>query len=109
MGMPGPFRSSCKSSPYAVQGSNPNPELFKVLMEHYQNGFLVLLVEYDGCTNYEGKKLLVYQGFKNSHELILHNFGRLDPHFDNRNRRSSPIARFRPEQASIDLIDKMIR
>ena len=100
------LKRSCSSSPYAVPDSNPNPRNFKILTEEYIRGFLVLTVQYPNCTNYEGKKLMVYSGFKTSKELIAYNKGELDPHFAN--TIGSPIARFRPSEDSLPIIEAMI-
>jgi len=103
----GPFSGrTCSSSPYAVPNSNPNPERFKIIDEWSQNGFLILLVNYPDAKNYEGNKLLVYRGFISSSMLLAHNRGRLDPHFYQ--DKGSPIARFRPDAESVELINWMI-
>jgi len=98
--------SRCSSSPYAVANSNPRPENFKIVKEKYLNGYLILIVKYPDCSNYEGKKLLVYEGFKTSLALLKYNKGRLDPHFSR--DKGSPIARFKPTPESMDLVSRMI-
>ena len=105
MGM-GFFGRSCYSSPYAVQDSNPNPTNFVILHEQNIGKYLILHVKYPDCKNFEGQKLMVYKGFKNSEELLKHNLFKLDPHF--RNDKGSPIARFAPTTASLILIERMI-
>lgn len=102
-----PFHRSCSSSPYAVPNSNPNPEKFTILRELYVNGYLILVVHYPDCINYEGKKMMVYQGFANSKDLINYNNGTLDPHFSSIGK-GSPIARFKPTEESLELVFKMI-
>lgn len=97
---------SCWSSPYAVPNSNPDPEVFRILQEDLINGYLILLVEYPNCTNFEGKKLMVYKGFNSSAALLKLNRGKLDPHFAT--TKGSPIARFRPTEESEELIKRMI-
>lgn len=102
----GPRCSGNPCEPAAV-APNPNPGRFKILKEQVIGKYLVLLVEYPGCTNYEGKKLLVYEGWKSSAGLLFHNLYRLDPHFaDN---VGAPIARFRPTEESLELIERMCR
>jgi hypothetical protein len=96
----------CSSSPYAVIDSNPKPDNFKILNEQYLNGYLILIVEYPDCKNYEGKKLLVYKGFTTGIELLKHNDGKLDPHFSK--DKGSPIARFKPTIESMELVSRMI-
>lgn len=102
-----PLARKCSSSPYAAPDSNPNPAVFTILTEKMIGKFLVLHVNYPNCTNFEGHKLMVYKGFKNSKDLLRLNNGKLDPHFSN--KRGSPIARFAPVQSSIDLIEKMAK
>jgi hypothetical protein len=96
---------SCTSSPYAVQDSNPDPSNFKIIDERMVGKYLVLLVSYPNCKNFEGKKLMVYENFTSSKELIKFNSGKLDPHFAN--RKGSPIARFAPASESLILIERM--
>lgn len=96
----------CWSSPYAVADSNPDPVNFKILHEQLINGYLILFVEYPNCTNFEGKKLMVYKGFNSSAALLKLNNGELDPHFSK--GKGSPIARFRPTPESQELIKRMI-
>lgn len=105
MGVLNKFKN-CMSSPYAVANSNPDPSKFKIINEEYHNGYLVLMVDYPDCTNFEGRKLLVYEGFENSQQLIKFNLFKLDPHFAD--RRGSPIARFKPTDESLILIERMI-
>ena len=101
-----PLSRKCSSSPYAVDNSNPDPKNFIIVNEKEHRGYLILLVKYPNCTNYEGKKLLVYEGFKSSKELLEHNNNKLDPHFSD--TVGSPMARFRPRQTSVKLIEAMI-
>lgn len=96
----------CWTSPYAVVNSNPDPQNFKILKEEAVNGYLILLVEYPNCTNFEGRKLMVYKGFNSSAALLKLNKGELDPHFAR--SAGSPIARFRPTSESEDLIKRLV-
>lgn len=97
----------CQSSPYAAPNSNPDALNFRIITEQRIGKYLVLLVHYPDCTNYEGKKLMVYEGFNSAQELIKHNLGKLDPHFSTGS--GSPIARFKPTDASLELIERMIK
>lgn len=67
-------------------GGNPDPRNFKVLIAEPIGDYWLFMVEYPGCTNFEGKKILVWKG-----EMIQ---DVLDPHF---NERSGLLARFRPD------------
>ena len=97
----------CKSSPYAVPDSNPDPANFTIHSELKLGEYLVMLVQYPNCTNYEGQKLLVYSGFKSSKELLKKTNGKLDPHFSEEG--VSPIARFKPCALSYELIRQMVQ
>jgi len=74
---------------------NPDPKKFKIVDNCSIGDFLILEVQYPDCTNYEGRKLLVYEA---SSEFVLleQNKGTLDPHFSNNPDFYSPIARFEP-------------
>lgn len=73
-------------SPEAV-APNPSPSNWTLLKAaEFKNGY-VLRVKYNGCTNFEGVKVMVYKGGY-SHSRLL------DPHFSD--DTNSPFARFRP-------------
>lgn len=75
--------------------SNPNPKNFKILKNKKINDFLILWVHYPDCNNYEGRKILVFEG------VTLSKLKRqkvLDPHFSEANNYCSPIARFVPTE-----------
>jgi hypothetical protein len=114
MGIPGPFsRSSvCRDSahqsseptrtietriiekPVLVVG-NPNPINFRILKMQEVGKFQVLLVKYTDCINYEGCKILVFEG---ATQAQLKRLKSMDPHFCNCDAHISPIARFKPTQ-----------
>ena len=87
----------CKSSPYSLQGSNPNPSNYIVskatIVKGPNSSLLVMLVVYPDCTNFEGKKILVYKTNLTAKEF-LNKTRKLDPHFST--NELSPIARFAP-------------
>lgn len=56
---------------------------------------LVAEVQYEGCTNYEGRKILVYEKLSDG-ELLQLRF--LDPHFCDSATHKSPVARLEPTQ-----------
>ncbi len=49
---------------------NPNPLNYKIINYSHEGRFLVVLIEYPDCTNYEGKKILVYEGIYNIETLL---------------------------------------
>lgn len=96
---PGYKYRGCSSSPYSVPGSNPVPSNFKVVdWRHFRNRkgkvHLLVKVKYPDATNYEGVKIMVYEGFDQVHDLLERVNYKLDPHFSA--NRISPIARFAP-------------
>ncbi len=83
----GPFKRSCFTNSAQV-APNPNPGAWALEKKvEYENAY-VLLVTYIGCTNFEGKKLMVFRGKYRCRPW-------LDPHFSE--DPDSPIARFRPD------------
>lgn len=72
---------------------NPDPKLFRVVKHFAKKGHLALLVNYPGCTNYEGDKVLVYRNTRLA-ELLAQ--GTIDPHFSQNPHYLSPCARFEP-------------
>lgn len=88
----------------------PDPVSFKVL-EIYVQSFRVkdkkpvaLKIKYDGCSNYNGIKILVYES-KEAFE-ILSKRGSVDPHF--LENEYSPIARFEPTERGWMLACKLV-
>lgn len=73
---------------------NPNPENYTILAhKEFSNGKLLVKIQYDDCTNYEGKKILLYDKctLKQLQDQKL-----IDPHFSDNKEFKSPIARFEP-------------
>lgn len=76
-----------------VVAPNPDPANYRVLHKELIGKFLILHVQYPGCTNYEGTKILVYENVKWEQ---LQKQKSLDPHFSQSTLYHSPIARFVP-------------
>lgn len=72
---------------------NPDPTKYKIILHKEQNGFLLVLINYPNCTNYEGNKILLYKGVTYN-QLVSQKV--IDPHFSENKRFKSPIARFEP-------------
>lgn len=82
---------------------NPNPNNFKILNATFKGKYTVALIEYHGCTNFEGRKILVFKGNKLDY---LKSIKSLDPHFMTNN---DIVARLRPDsdgEAIISLLFK---
>lgn len=80
---------------------NPDPRNFEVIRDFVQGDFIALEIRYPGCTNFEGRKILIIQntrsqslGFWWITNLLS---GPIDPHFQGlfRERYRLP-ARFEP-------------
>lgn len=71
---------------------NPDPRKFTISYTMTRPPFIAVMAVYEGCTNFEGQKVMV---FKATLEEIERQ-GMLDPHFCDGDH-ISPIARFRPD------------
>lgn len=72
---------------------NPDPLNYEILRSQQVGRHLVVEVKYLDCTNYEGRKIMVYSNLTISN-LILQKV--VDPHFTVSDKFRSPIARFEP-------------
>lgn len=83
-----PFKSCSIND--SVRTPNPDPSRWKLLqVEQFDNAY-IMYVQYEDCDNFEGRKIMVYEG------LYRHQPNSpLDPHFDD--TKSSPVARFKPD------------
>ncbi len=70
---------------------NPDPENFKIERIADVGSYVCALVYYPDCTNFEGRKLIVFEQTSQAEILGLNN---LDPHFE---EDGNVIARFRPD------------
>ncbi len=92
------------SSSYDENGdstqSSPNPDPQNCIIERFEqkNNHLLVEIHYPTCTNYEGKKVLLYQGITLKALQEQQKIVGIDPHFSNNPNYLSPIARFEPTQ-----------
>ena len=70
---------------------NPDPSQFTLLCEESVGSFYVVEIRYHGCTNYEGRKIMLYE---RQDWLALRESKVIDPHFFD--GHPSPVARFEP-------------
>lgn len=84
---------------------NPREDNFKILVAGEINGHLILEVVYPDCTNFEGKKLMVYKRGVTLLEIV--NQKSLDPHFQDNSNYISPVARFIPNALGWELARRM--
>ena len=89
------FGRRCSNNPTEEEAvaPNPSPSRFDIeWVEEYANAH-VLSVTYLDCTNFEGRKILVYEG-----DFV--ELAKRDPHFA---IGYSPIARFKPTEKGIEM------
>ncbi len=83
----------CQPAKKKVVDVNPQPDNYKILGSKTVNKLLIVEIKYPNCTNFEGKKILVFKGVTieqlNAQKLI-------DPHFSKSTKFIHPIARFVP-------------
>lgn len=72
---------------------NPNPANYRIINDLQINNNLVVEILYPDCSNYEGRKILVFKGI--SLEKLLKQ-KLIDPHFSENKKYKSPFARFEP-------------
>lgn len=73
---------------------NPDPHKYEIIDSISINNFLIVIIKYPNCTNYEGKKILVYRNC--TIEQLKNQAEGIDPHFCRKKYPKSPIARFEP-------------
>ena len=71
---------------------NPDPYVYIIESEYVTDNGCVLFIHYPNCTNYEGRKILVFDA---QFDVIKKQIA-IDPHFSNNKEFISPIARFVP-------------
>lgn len=105
MGLFRPISSSSEASSTPTAPGNPNPQRFEILRVAKENAFLIVEVRYQDCTNYEGRKIILFHGTMT--EEKLRRLGSLDPHFMDNPSVVSPIARFEPSSKGWDMAIKL--
>lgn len=90
-----------------VADKNPDPNNWKILKAAEHGKYLVIMMSYPNCTNYEGKKILVFEG---TTMIDLVNQKLIDPHFFPKNDKyKSPIARFEPTDRGWIMAEKFVK
>jgi hypothetical protein len=74
---------------------NPDPKRFKVIKNAKLGNYLIMVVNYPNCKNYEGNKIMLYKDVTYQ-ELMKQKS--LDPHFSENKKFHSPVARFEPTE-----------
>jgi hypothetical protein len=92
MGLGGMIVSSSSYDNESESLPNPDPSNFSILRSKEVGDCLVIEIKYHDCTNYEGKKIMVYKCTLDE----LMNQKLVDPHFSENKEFKSPFARFEP-------------
>lgn len=74
---------------------NPDPQNYNIIKVLEKDGFILMELHYPDCTNYEGRKILLFKGVT---LVDLINQKIIDPHFFQDEKIASPIARFIPDK-----------
>jgi hypothetical protein len=72
---------------------NPDPNNYHLVAAEENGPYLIVMIKYPNCSNFEGNKILVY---KDLNLIALVNQKLIDPHFFKDAKYASPIARFVP-------------
>lgn len=100
------YRDRLSSSVYDDEPlANPDPTNYKFMQVEERKGYLLVWMNYPDCTNYEGNKILLYEGIT---FVALVNQREIDPHFFVKKGMASPIARFIPTKQGWDMGIKLI-
>lgn len=83
----------CAPKPKEAPLPNPNPRNFRIVRYEEIGNWLIVEIKYPDCTNYEGRKILVYYQVK--YKKLMKQ-GSIDPHFSDSTTMISPFARFEP-------------
>lgn len=92
--MPGPFGKNCATAPEGVvaPAPNPDPSRWTLIREYQAHAAYVVELVYHDCTNFEGRKIMVFRG----KFVLTWSDGAVDPHFHDSDL--SPLARFIPTE-----------
>lgn len=83
----------------------PNPRNYRIITSISNAKYLLIAIEYPDCINYEGKKILVFEGIGLT-DLLKQKY--IDPHFSDNKQYHSPIARFEPTEKGWDYATRFI-
>ena len=85
---------------------NPDPNNYKIVKSRQMGEYLLMMINYPDCTNYEGNKILLFRGTELD-RLLKQNA--IDPHFCVNKKFHSPIARFEPTHFGWDCGIKLMK
>ena len=87
---------------YVNKLPNPDPTNWILNKSKKIGDYLIVDITYPDCTNYEGRKLMLYAGVT---IRKLRNQRSIDPHFSSNKKFYSPIARFEPTEFGWDMAE----
>jgi hypothetical protein len=87
---------------YISRMPNPDPMNWILNKSKKMGNYLIVDVTYPDCTNYEGRKFMLYEGVTIRE---LRNQRSLDPHFSSNKKFHSPIARFEPTESGWNMAE----
>jgi len=85
-----------------VNKKQPRANNYSIIKTFEINNHCVLEIQYKNCTNYEGRKILVFRNI-DLIELLKRNNNLIDPHFSDNINYVSPVARFEPTPEGLDM------
>lgn len=94
------FARSSDCNTYKTVPGNPNPSQFYIERIAQYGNNTVAMLQYDGCTNYEGNKIIVWRGMT---AYQVNNLPSIDPHFTEDN---NIVARFVPTEEGWEMASK---
>ena len=94
--------SDCRYQMNIPEPTDPDPEVFDILDIQVGNKYVLVIVKYKNCTNFEGTKVLL---IKDTTVDEIRNMKTLDPHFLESNKI---IARFRPDEDGMKLAKMLV-
>lgn len=84
----------------------PDPSKYEIV-KHLQMGkYLIVMINYPNCINYEGNKIMVYEDCTLK-ELKKNVY--IDPHFFENKKFHSPIARFVPTDNGWEMAENLCK
>lgn len=99
----GAFFALSSGSKTSIQiAGNPDPSKYDVIATILRKGYTIAWLRYEGCTNYEGQKIVVLKGNWLNHFDLRKPF---DPHFI---AGGSLIARFVPSYKGLDMASDFV-
>ena len=81
--------------PVYINLPNPNPFNWIINRSYQEGRFLFIDITYPDCTNYEGRKIMLYE---DATIVDLRRQKCIDPHFSSNKRSYTPIDRFEPTE-----------